>query len=145
MSESYKLESYLRKRYGLVQLTPGIKSRLEDAYNGDLQVDPERLLSCWKQMEQHLNKIRLQNDARGNKMSGIKLLGYDLSIVLGKYDNYMRYILAAEKTNEEAKISVEDYRMFEKNMQFRPKNYVHKLKDVSDLIDDVYDRLGEDI
>lgn len=145
MSESYKLESYLCKRYGLIQLTPGIKKRLEDAYNSDLHVDPDRLLSCWKQMEQHLNNIRLKNVAHGNDMSGIKLLGYDLSIVLGKYDSYMRYILAAEKTNEEAKISIDEYKTFKRNMEFRPKNYTRKLKDVSDLIDEIYDGLGGSI
>lgn len=53
--------------------------------------------------------------------------------------------MAAEKTNEEAKISIDEYKTFKRNMEFRPKNYTRKLKDVSDLIDEIYDGLGGSI
>lgn len=140
MSE-IELEAYLCKRYGLIKLTPGIKKRLIEAYESSLHVQPERLLSCWRQMEQYLNNARSQNVARGNDMSGVALLGYDLSVVLNKYESFMRYITAAEKQNEEVNDAMDLHELTQNVLKYnKPK--IKELKNVSDLVEEIYDSIG---
>ncbi len=140
MSE-IELEAYLCKRYGLIKLTPGIKRRLIEAYESSLHVQPERLLSCWRQMEQYLNNARSQNVARGNDMSGVALLGYDLSVVLNKYESFMRYITAAEKQNEEVNDAMDLHELTQNVLKYnKPK--IKELKNVSDLVEEIYDSIG---
>lgn len=140
MSE-IELEAYLCKRYGLIKLTPGIKRRLTEAYESSLHVKPDRLLSCWRQMEQYLNNARSQNVARGNDMSGTALLGYDLSVVLNKYESFMRYITAAEKQNEEVSDAMDLHELTQNVLKYnKPK--IKELKNVSDLVEEIYDSIG---
>lgn len=112
ITDEERLESYLCNRYGIPKLSENIKTRLiEEAYNSRLQVKPYRLLQCWRMMEQYLNNVRANNVARGNDISGMALLGYDLSIVLGKYNDFMRYITVNERENNIANIEDDLERM----------------------------------
>ena len=134
-----ELERYLCNRYGIIKLTSGIKKRLEEAYNSSLHVKPERLLNCWRTMEQALNNTRMQNVARGNTMSGVALLGYDLTIVLGKYESYMRYIIAAEKQMESVKDTMEMHEIMKSALKNKPKpKPKHELRDVSEWVEEIF-------
>ncbi len=132
MSE-LELEEYLCRRYSVPKLSVHIKKRLQEAYDGHQCVKPERLLSEWKTMESSLNRERAKNVAKGNDMTGMALLGYDLTIVLSKYDSYMRYITVAEKQNQEVKDMGELLQMTRNVSHYdRPKN--DDYTDVSDLV-----------
>jgi hypothetical protein len=138
---SAELEEYLCNRYGLVKVPVSIKNRLQDAYNSSLFVKPEYLLAEWKTMESYLNNIRAQNVAKGNELTGYRLLGYDLSIVLEKYERFVRYIVATEKQNQEVEHAFELHEMVQNVLKHnRPE--VEELKDVSDLVDEIYDSIG---
>ena len=138
---SQELEQYLCQRYCIASLPFNIKKRIYDAYDGPVQVKAEYLLSEWKTMESYLNNKRAQNIAKGNDMAGSRLLGYDLSIVLEKYERYVRYIVASEKQNQEIEYSLELHEMVQNVLKYN-KPEVRDFKNVSDLVDEIYDSIG---
>ena len=136
-----ELEEYLCQRYGQVKLGSDVQKRLQDAFSSHLQVKPEHLLNEWKTMEAYLNKERGKRSARGLDLTGSSLLKYDLSIVLDNYERYVRYITASEKQNLELN-DIWEMREMTQNVLKYNKPEVKELRDVSDLVDEIYDAIG---
>lgn len=133
-----ELEQYLCQRYGILKIGNLTRKRLEEAYNGSLQVRPDRLLQCWRSMEQYLNNARLKAVASGKRMTGDDLLRYDLTIVLSKYDRFMRSVIAAERENILAKDGQEMYQMYKNASKNRKKQEPKRtVRDISALYDEI--------
>jgi len=133
-----ELEQYLCQRYGILKIGNLTRKRLEEAYNSSLQVKPDRLLQCWRSMEQYLNNARLKAVASGKRMTGDDLLRYDLTIVLSKYDRFMRSVIAAERENILAKDGQEMYQMYKNASKNRKKQEPKRtVRDISALYDEI--------
>lgn len=133
-----ELEQYLCQRYGILKIGNLTRKRLEEAYNSSLQVRPDRLLQCWRSMEQYLNNARLKAVASGKRMTGDDLLRYDLTIVLSKYDRFMRSVIAAERENILAKDGQEIYQMYKNASKNRKKQEPKRtVRDISALYDEI--------
>lgn len=133
-----ELEQYLCQRYGILKIGNLTRKRLEEAYNSSLQVKPDRLLQCWRSMEQYLNNARLKAVASGKRMTGDDLLRYDLTIVLSKYDRFIRSVIAAERENILAKDGQEMYQMYKNVSKNRKKQEPKRtVRDISALYDEI--------
>ena len=89
-------------------------------------------------MEQYLNNARLKAVASGKRMTGDDLLRYDLTIVLSKYDRFMRSVIAAERENILAKDGQEMYQMYKNASKNRKKQEPKRtVRDISALYDEI--------
>ena len=69
---------------------------MDSVYKGTMKnlnkpVPPEDLLDMWKQKRNYLEKIAEQNRKKGNEISGVQRVNYDLAILLSKYDSYLKW------------------------------------------------------
>lgn len=130
------LEKYLAKRYSLIQIPSTLRTKLYFAYNDtNIKVEPTHLLTLFQLFEPKLNKIRLENVAKGKNIQGSNLALYDLTIVLSYYPRYISKIKQHEKAAKEYKGLEESVAMI-KNV----KNTLceNKTKDVSNIVDDLF-------
>lgn len=72
-------------------------------------IPPSDLLDMWQRKIDMLNGIAKKNEVKGIHMQPEQRLSYDLSILINKYDSYLRWkekqkILEAEKETENHRI-----------------------------------------
>ena len=106
-------------------------------------IPPSDLLDMWKRKIDILNGIAKKNETKGIHMQPDQRLNYDLSILVNKYDSYLRWkekqrILEAEnkKKIEESKTSINQNIICAKSNE---GNLNQKNDDMSDLVDDIFD------
>ena len=104
-------------------------------------IPPSDLLDMWQRKIDMLNSIAKKNEIKGIHMQPEQRLSYDLSILVNKYDSYLRWkekqkILEAEKEKETEK---------SQNIVSQSIGYTNVSKDskvdtddISDLVDDIF-------
>ena len=101
-------------------------------------IPPEHLLDMWKRKIDMLNGIASRNTTKGKSMNADQRINYDLSVLVNKYDSYLKWL-------EKQRI-IEAEKEIEKNENIVSKSigYVsHKTEknnsdDISDLVDDIF-------
>ena len=106
-------------------------------------IPPEHLLDMWGRKIDLLNTIADRNKTRGIQMSIDKRINYDLSILVNKYDSYLKWlekqkIVEAEnkKTIELRKSAIETSII---NTKANEGSLNQKNDDMSDLVDDIFE------
>lgn len=135
---------FIRKTYGISNVPPYIFEKLSRIYTGtfkgmSIAIPPEHLLDMWQRKMNMLNRIFMQNIAKGNKMAPEARINYDLSVLIGKYDSYLRWleqkkVLEAEKDmnrNENIVMKSIGYNT-QRNNEFNTND------DISDLVNDIF-------
>ena len=102
-------------------------------------IPPSDLLDMWKRKIDMLNGIAKKNETKGIHMQPDQRLNYDLSILVNKYDSYLRWkekqrILEAEKETEKTQNIVSQSIGYTKNIS-QDNN---ETDDISDLVDDIF-------
>ena len=102
-------------------------------------IPPSDLLDMWKRKIDMLNDLAKKNETNGVPMQPEHRLTYDLSVLINKYDSYLRWkekqkILEAEKETEKSQ-----------NIVSQSIGYTNVSKDskadtddISDLVDDIF-------
>ena len=75
-------------------------------------VPPEDLLDMWQQKKKYLLRQAENNRKKGKDINGISLVYYDLAILLGKYDAYLKW----KEQQKLAQADAEEQRV--KNIEF---------------------------
>ena len=101
-------------------------------------IPPEHLLDMWKRKIDMLNGIADRNRTKGLVMSSDKRINYDLSILVNKYDSYLRWlekqrIIEAEKEIEKSENIVGKSIGYTSN---KPEK--NDPDDISALVDDIF-------
>lgn len=96
---------YMKEAYDVTIVPTYVWQKLAGIYNGSFTlssgIPPEHLLDMWQRKMGFLNKVAEQNASKGKEMDVGQRISYDLSILVNKYDSYLRWlekqkILAAE-------------------------------------------------
>ena len=135
---------FIKDSYDVTIVPTTVWQKLSDIYNGTFKgmsvgIPPEHLLDMWKRKINMLNGIAYRNKTKGIVMGFDKRINYDLSILINKYDSYLRWlekqrIIEAEKAVEKSE-----------NIVGKSIGYITANKsdrngsdDISVLVDDIF-------
>ena len=135
------LFEYLMNKYEVTSFPKTFYMKLSNIFNGKLStiakpIPPEDLYDMWILKEDYLNKVYIQNIARGkNFKDGYLRCNYDLSILISKYDSYLKWKSRQDTLKEDEQKNI-------KNVTTTNVLYTNKLpkqnnNDISDIIDEL--------
>lgn len=112
-----ELYDFISDMYSLTYLPKYFFSFMASVYKGTYKnlnrpVPPEDLLDMWKQKKKYLLRQAENNRKKGKDINGISLVYYDLAILLGKYDAYLKW----KEQQKLAQADAEEQRV--KNIEF---------------------------
>lgn len=137
------INDFIKEAYDITIVPTNIFQKLADIYNGSFKnmgvcIPPEHLLDMWQRKIDMLNGIADRNKTKNIHMDTFQRLSYDLSILVNKYDSYLKWlekqkIIAAEKETEK-----------NENIVGKSISYIHQKSvknesdDISTLVDDIF-------
>lgn len=134
---------FILEVYDLNIIPTNIWKKISEIYSGTYKgmsicIPPEHLLDMWKRKIDMLNGIADRNRIKGIKMSANQRLNYDLSILVNKYDSYLKWlekqrIIEAEKEIEKSENIVSKSIGYISN---KPEK--NDSGDISALVDDIF-------
>lgn len=139
--EIFKFISY---QYDLSVIPSNIWHKLSNIYSGKFKgmtigIPPSDLFDMWQRKIDMLNNLEKKRVAKGVCMQPEERVTYDLSVLINKYDSYLRWkekqrILEAEKVNEKSKNIVS------KSIGYTKIEIDNKTDsdDISSLVDDIF-------
>ena len=111
-----ELYEFLFNMYDISYFPQYFYIKMDSVYKGTMKnlskpVPPEDLLDMWRQKRNYLDKVAKQNRKKGNEISGVNRVNYDLAILLSKYDSYLKWKeqqkIAIAELDESKKRSIE--------------------------------------
>lgn len=134
---------FIKDAYGITIIPTTVWQKLGNIYNGTFKgmsvgIPPEHLLDMWKRKMDMLNGIANRNSTKNIKMNINQRINYDLSILINKYDSYLKWlekqkILAAEKEIEKNENIVGQSVGY-----ISQKEHSNNSDDISGLVDDIF-------
>lgn len=134
---------FIKDAYDVTIIPTTVWQKLSDIYNGTFKgmtygIPPEHLLDMWKRKIDMLNGIADRNITKGIVMNSDKRISYDLSILVNKYDSYLKWL-------EKQKI-IEAEKEIENNENIVGKSIGYTAQmtdksnsdDISELVDDIF-------
>ena len=101
---------FIRDNYNITIIPSCVWHKLGNIYNGTFKgmikgIPPDHLLDMWKRKINMLNRIYSENISKGKCMTPEQRVNYDLSILVNKYDSYLKWmekqnLLASEQVIE---------------------------------------------
>ena len=134
---------FIKDAYDITIIPTNVWQKLGNIYNGTFKgmsvgIPPEHLLDMWRRKMDMLNGIASRNSIKGMTMNTDQRINYDLSILINKYDSYLKWlekqrILEAEKETEK-----------NENIVGKSVGYISQKEnsnnsdDISGLVDDIF-------
>lgn len=134
---------FIKDAYDVTIIPTTVWQKLSDIYNGTFKgmtygIPPEHLLDMWKRKIDMLNGIADRNITKGITMSPDKRISYDLSILVNKYDSYLKW-LEKQKIIEAEKEVENNENIVGKSIGYTAqKSDKGNSDDISDLVDDIF-------
>lgn len=139
---------YLEETYDVKSIPPYFFIKVNSIVDGthpnvSESISYEDLLFIFKKRKSYLDKVHTNNIKKGNNLTGIKRVSYDLSIVISMYDSYAKWrdeqatIAAAalrEKREAENTIKI-DYNNISKRNK---NNKSNKESDIESIMSDLF-------
>lgn len=98
MNEIYKddIFEWILENYDIKVVPNKIFTKLSEIYNGTYKglacsIPPEDILDMWKRKMNFLKQNKARNIAKGKEMDVAQQVNYDISILLNKYDSYLKW------------------------------------------------------
>lgn len=143
--ERDEIFEFIKESYDLTIIPSNIWQKLSNIYNGTFKgmsigIPPSDLLDMWKRKIDMLNNIEKRNESKGVHMKPEQRVTYDLSILVNKYDSYLRWkekqkILEVEKETEKSQNIVNQSIGY---VNLSKENKEDNIEDISDLVDDIF-------
>lgn len=117
--------------------------KLGNIYNGTFKgmsvgIPPEHLLDMWRRKMDMLNGIASRNSTKGITMNIDQRINYDLSILINKYDSYLKW-LEKQKILEAEKETEKNENIVGKSVGYiSQKENSNNSDDISGLVDDIF-------
>lgn len=108
------LFNYLMDRYDVTSFPKSFYIKMSNIFSGKLstiskKIPPEDLYDMWTLKESYLDKVYMQNMAKGKNMKdGYLRCNYDLSILMSKYDGYLKWKSRQQTLVEDEKKNIEN-------------------------------------
>lgn len=134
---------FIKEAYSLSIIPTTVWQKISNIYSGTFKgmssgIPPEHLLDMWKRKINMLNSNAYKNIAKGKKMSPDQRLNYDLSVLINKYDSYLKW-LEKQKIIEAEKSVEQNENIVVKSIGYGKQNTVNEnTDDISSLVDDIF-------
>ena len=135
---------FILEVYDLNIIPTNIWEKITEIYSGtykgmSIGIPPEHLLDMWKRKIDMLNGVAERNEIKGIKMSADQRLNYDLSILVNKYDSYLKWLEKQKIIASEKEIEKND-NIVGKSIGYTASNKSGKndSDDISALVDDIF-------
>lgn len=148
-SSKDKLYRFILESYNVTTVSAYIFQRLQGLYDGTYigtsrAIPPEDLLDMWKQKMQsgYLDRLRAKNIAKGKNMTVDQKISYDLTVLINKYDDYLKW---KEKNkiieNNVDKIKTQEINNFDldKLSKIAQNQTKKEEEDIDSLLDELFD------
>lgn len=142
--EKDEVFQFIKDAYDLTIVPTTVWQKLSNIYDGTFKgmstgIPPSDLLDMWKRKIDMLNGIAKKNEVKGIHMQPDQRLSYDLTILVNKYDSYLKWkekqkILQTEKETEKTQNIVSQSIGYMKNINQDNTD----TDDISDLVDDIF-------
>lgn len=135
--------NFIKDAYDVTIIPSTVWQKLADIYNGTFRgmsfgIPPEHLLDMWKKKIDMLNGIANRNNTKGKSMSADQRINYDLSVLVNKYDSYLKW-LEKQKIIETEKEQENSENIVGKSIGYvSHKTEKNNSDDISDLVDDIF-------
>lgn len=137
---------FIKEAYDISIIPTSVWQKLGNIYAGTYKgmgagIPPEHLIDMWKQKIDMLNTLASTNTKKGRSMTSEQRINYDLSVLINKYDRYLKWlekqkVLEAETKNINSQNGSNITRVIiENKVQETNKNN----DDMADLVDDIFD------
>lgn len=135
---------FIKDAYDVTIIPTTVWQKLGEIYSGTFKgmsvgIPPEHLLDMWKRKIDMLNGIADRNKTKGIVMSSDKRINYDLSILINKYDSYLKWLEKQKIIASEKEIEKSD-NIVGKSIGYTASNKSEKndSDDISALVDDIF-------
>lgn len=138
--------NFIRDAYDITIIPSTIWQKLSNIYDGSFKgmikgIPPEHLLDMWQRKINMLNKTAARNVSLGKRMSTEQRLNYDLTILVNKYDSYLKWleqqkILESEQESKTTESIITDTISYS-NIHTDYESVIDA-GDISDLVDDIF-------
>ena len=141
---SEKFYIWLQKSYGIVVIPQYFFTKISSVVSGEYKglsvgIPLENIFDMWQRKKQELDKIALNNIRKGNNIDSVGRLSYDLAVLIGKYDSYLKWknqqIAMADNVVKEGKEQKIDFSKINKTIELQKQA---DLNNISDLLDEVF-------
>jgi hypothetical protein len=98
------------------------------------------IYDMWQQKISYLDKVAVKNAEKGNKISGINRVNYDLAILLSRYDSYLDWKERQKVTEKEIidkTIEVQQMKVTNKNIVSKTQNINKNTLDIDSILDEI--------
>lgn len=143
MSERQAVYEYIREQYDIQIIPTFICQKLDNIFNGTFRgmsvaIPPSHLLDMWKRKIHMLNELAEKNKTRGRTMSTEQRISYDLSVLVNKYDSYLRW-LERQKIIEAEMKNNKSQNLVGKTIGYNNQSLqTDECNDISTLVDDIF-------
>ncbi len=134
---------FIKDTYDIILIPTTVWQKLNNIYNGTFKgmfygIPPEHLLDMWKRKLDMLNGIANRNNTIGKTMDTEQRINYDLSILVNKYDSYLKW-LEKQKILDIDKGIERNENIVSKTMGHTAHRTVNdNSDDISSLVDDIF-------
>jgi hypothetical protein len=139
---------WLMDTYGVESINGGFFTRTDSVFNGTHRglksaISVEDLFDMWKRKKNELDRIYTGNVKKGNKMDVQGRLIYDLAILVGKYDSYVKFKNSQKILSEDVKKEIEqinkiDFSNINTVVANQQKAQEKEEQNINDLLDEVF-------
>lgn len=139
------LYNFIMDKYDVKTLDTYIYIRLTRIFNGTLEgireggIPKEHFLDMWKRKSHQLDKIHQKNIVKGMNMTTTQTIMYDISILVNKYDSYLKWLEKEKIIEAEANYNNSFTKMLTKDIRKQTENNKVKDDDISNLVEDIFD------
>lgn len=140
--------NFIKDAYDITIIPTTVWQKLSNIYNGTFKgmtygIPPEHLLDMWERKIDMLNGIANRNNTKGRTMNVDQRINYDLSVLVNKYDSYLKWLEKQKILEAENKKKIEigktDIATSIINTKANEGNLDQKNDDISDLVDDIFE------
>ncbi len=135
--------NFIKDAYDITIIPTTVWQKLSNIYNGTFKgmtygIPPEHLLDMWERKIDILNGIANRNNTKGKTMNADQRISYDLSVLVNKYDSYLKW-LEKQKILEAEKEIEKNENIVGKTIGYvTQKTEKNNSDDISDLVDDIF-------
>lgn len=139
---------FIKDAYDVTIIPTTVWEKIGNIYNGTFKgmttgIPPKHLLDMWKRKIEMLNGIAAGNITKGKTMSADQRISYDLSVLVNKYDSYLKWlekqkIIEAENIKN-IKLKKTEITAGIINTKANESSENQKNDDMSDLVDDIFE------
>lgn len=140
-----RLYKWLQNTYNTVVLPSYFYIKMDEIFSGiykglSKEIPPEDLLDMWTRKKNELDRINNSNSRKGKNLIGVARINYDLAVLLGKYDSYLKWKEQQKLLENEKEIIIADSNKPRINYEIINKSIENQNTEtnINDLLDEVF-------